>query len=470
MIPEGGVRLEPSEIRRKAVHLGCGFLALSLRWLTWEQALVVALAAVAFNAIALPLLGGRGLLRDPERARGFAPGVLLYPVAVALVIAAFGPFRGLTVPAMAWALLAFGDGAAGLAGLSFGRRRLPWNPRKSVEGLVAHVALGAAGATAVGAFVSRADQGLGPGALVILMAAIAAALVTAFMETLDGGVDDNLVVPILGAIAVDLAITLGVSGAGPFAPASLAMAGACAGLGLVVWWRGLLTAGGAATAAVMGSLVGGWAGLGALATLGAFFVLGVAVTRLGRRVKEQRGIAEARGGRRGFGNVVANGGMALACALLAAHGGFGFASQGPPPHEGLATGSLVALVAALATASFDTVSSEVGKAHGRVTVLITSWRRVPPGTEGAISLEGTLAGLAASALVGLLGIGWLLGAEAIVLVPVVVVPAALAGTTFESVVGAVFERRGHRIQNDLLNFANTLVGAATAGALMLLLA
>ncbi len=46
----------------------------------------------------------------------------------------------------------------------------------------------------------------------------------------------------------------------------------------------------------------------------------------------------------------------------------------------------------------DTVSSEVGKAYGQTTYLITTFQLVPRGTEGAVSLEGTAAGAIAAVL------------------------------------------------------------------------
>ena len=409
----GGIaRLDAAEIRRKAVHVGCGLIALTFRWLTWEQALVLALGALAFNVVVLPFIGGGSMLRPTDRKRGFAPGILLYPASVAIVVVAFGP-RDMTVPAMAWALLAFGDGAAGIAGLRWGRRRLPWNAGKTWEGLAAHAICGAAAATGIGAFVS-AGSAMPMSLPAVAFAALVGATVTALVESMKTGVDDNLTVPILGGLVVNIALVLVAAGPRLDAPGALPLAVASGLLGALAWWRGMLTVPGAIAAALMGALVFAWGGAGSFATLCAFFALGVGATRLGRRLKEARGIAEGRCGRRGFGNVLANGGMALACAFFAAHGGFSGADL-----TGLAAGSLVALVAALATASFDTVSSEVGKAYGRVTVLITSLRRVPPGTEGAVSLEGTLAGLLASALVGTFGIVWLLGPGALALVPLV---------------------------------------------------
>ena len=101
-----------------------------------------------------------------------------------------------------------------------------------------------------------------------------------------------------------------------------------------------------------------------------------------------------KGGARGWRNAWANGGVPAFLALLAG-------AAGPRPGgEAAALLITVAYAAAVATAAADTCSSEVGKAYGRRTFLITTLRPVAPGTEGAVSLEGTAAGLGGGAIVG----------------------------------------------------------------------
>jgi uncharacterized protein (TIGR00297 family) len=120
------------------------------------------------------------------------------------------------------------------------------------------------------------------------------------------------------------------------------------------------------------------------------------------------------------------------------------------------------MLAALAEATADTVSSEIGQAIGGTPFLLTSFRRVSPGTDGAVSLVGTLAGVAAAALIALVGI------PALSLDPadiVRVLIAAIAGLFFDSLLGASLERRGW-IGNDLVNFASTAFAAALCYALL----
>jgi uncharacterized protein (TIGR00297 family) len=119
---------------------------------------------------------------------------------------------------------------------------------------------------------------------------------------------------------------------------------------------------------------------------------------------------------------------------------------------------VLAYVASVATAAADTCSSETGKAYGRRTFLITTLRPVPPGTEGAVSLEGTLGGLLGAALIA--AVGALGGLYAWALAPPVAL-AGLAGSLAESVIGTWAERRGW-LDNDQLNALNTAIGAGLA--------
>ena len=122
----------------------------------------------------------------------------------------------------------------------------------------------------------------------------------------------------------------------------------------------------------------------------------------------------------------------------------------------------VGFVASLATKLADTFASEVGKAYGKTTYLITTLRRVPPGTEGAVSAEGTAAGVVGSVILG--GVGSCAG-----MVPMhALLPIALAAciaNNVESLIGATAQGKVPWLTNEVVNFVNTLVGAIFAVAL-----
>jgi uncharacterized protein (TIGR00297 family) len=113
-----------------------------------------------------------------------------------------------------------------------------------------------------------------------------------------------------------------------------------------------------------------------------------------------------------------------------------------------------AFVASLGAAFADTAESEVGQLARRTPRLITTLRKVPPGTDGAISIPGTLAGLIAAGLTAFLGL-WLglVGGQGAALL---VACAAFLGTLADSFLGALAPRIG----NELTNVLCTLVAAA----------
>ncbi len=120
------------------------------------------------------------------------------------------------------------------------------------------------------------------------------------------------------------------------------------------------------------------------------------------------------------------------------------------------------VLAALAQATADTVSSELGHALARPTFLLTTLRRVSPGTDGGISLAGTSLGLLAAAAIPALALA--LGA---VDAPtaLLLTLAATAGLLFDSLLGATLEGRGW-IGNDLVNLLSTLFAALLASQLL----
>ena len=127
-------------------------------------------------------------------------------------------------------------------------------------------------------------------------------------------------------------------------------------------------------------------------TLFVFFFLGSGATKFGYARKKALGVAQEKGGARGWKNATANCTMGAFARILAA--------LTPEPYS---TMFVAGVFGAFATAASDTVSSEIGQVLGKHPILITTLRPVPVGTEGAVSIEGTLAGIVASAI--LCGVG-----------------------------------------------------------------
>lgn len=459
-----------TELRRKSVHMSMGLFALLLRWLSPLGAAACAVTALLFNLVVLHRLTRRSLLRDDERARGYSLGIALYPAAVLALILVF--HSRLELAAACWGLMAFGDGMATVTGLTLRGPRLPWNRNKTWWGFLAFALYGTCSSAllirwvqhgdVVGGAIGMSFLGQPPGSPVpdvvfLLAGCLAAAVLAGAAESLETPVDDNLLVPLVGGAALYAATLVEparLAAAAPDLARDLAV-GAAVNVALAV--AAYLAAGvdvsGAVSGTVLGTLLYGFGGWRGFLMLLVFFVAATAGTKAGHSRKAALGIAEAKGGRRGARHALANAGAGVLFAFLAA---------ATPYREAFS----IALVAAFATALFDTASSEIGKAYGRRTFLITTFRRVPAGTNGAVSVEGTLAGL--SAAVALAAVAWgvgLVGAAG----AGVVVAAALIGTTIESYLGATLERR-HLIGNELQNFTNTLVGGLAGMGLYLLVA
>jgi uncharacterized protein (TIGR00297 family) len=197
--------------------------------------------------------------------------------------------------------------------------------------------------------------------------------------------------------------------------------------------------------AVIGAVIWAAIGPGGWVLLFAAFLAATLSSRVGLASKMRLGIAEERGGRRGAGNAFANTGVAAIAAIAAV------ATQ-------YRADALVAFAASLAAGGSDTVASEIGKAWGRRTFLVTTLQPAALGTPGALSIEGTAAGLAGAVALGALAIALRLVALR-ALLPIVV--GATAGAFVESALGATAEGAGI-LNNDMLNFINTAIAAAVA--------
>lgn len=205
--------------------------------------------------------------------------------------------------------------------------------------------------------------------------------------------------------------------------------------------RGVSTSGALAGAAVAFMMAG--RDLGLFWVLLVLFFVTFAATRVGASRKLLLRVAEAESGR-SASQVMANLGVAaLALAI-----------------PKLGSGYLLSL-AALAEAAADTTSSEIGAAFSGKTLLITTWKSVPVGTNGGISVVGTVAGAVASLLVAsaaaLFDLTSLSGG-------LLVTCAGIGGMLADSFLGATLEPRGY-LNNDAVNLLST--GGAAVGSWLL---
>ncbi len=206
--------------------------------------------------------------------------------------------------------------------------------------------------------------------------------------------------------------------------------------GLIAWGLRTATPGAAALGSIicftLAAPVAGHHGVSPLLlALIVVVVLTAGATRFRRSTKERASLAEKRTGRRAS-QIAANLGMASLCALA---------------------GQPLAALAALAEATADTLASEIGQSLPGRTVMLTTLRLTTPGTDGGISLPGTLAGCVGALLTAIAGAR---SVRSVMLAGI----AAVFGLLVDSLLGATLERRG-LLGNDAVNFLSTAASALT---------
>ena len=205
------------------------------------------------------------------------------------------------------------------------------------------------------------------------------------------------------------------------------------------------------SAALMGILIIVFSDITWFFVMLTFFILGSAFTKFKYDVKRKQGVAESRGGMRGFLNVYANGMVSLAAAIL----------YGIYDHNLIFAALFLGSVSA---AMADTTASELGML-GKRPYLITTVKRVPKGTDGGVTLFGEAAAVIAAII--LCAAAYLMG-MATPEIAAICVAAGFVGTNIDSLVGATLERGGY-IHNTGTNFICTLSGGLFAVLLYILL-
>ncbi|KUG08510.1 DUF92 domain-containing protein [Solirubrum puertoriconensis] len=220
------------------------------------------------------------------------------------------------------------------------------------------------------------------------------------------------------------------------------------GLGMGYSYRARkLTGAGVWAGGVLGLFIFLGTGYLGMSLLALFFALGTAASAWRVADKRRLGLAEENRGQRTAGQVLANAGVAGVLGLLS----WAFPAFAP-------LGSLM-LAGAFASATADTLASELGNVYGSRYVNVLTLRPDTRGENGVVSIEGTLLGVAGSGVIALtycLAEGWGPWAWWLLL-------AGTAGNLADSVLGATLERRG-TLSNDVVNSLNTLVGALVAAA------
>jgi uncharacterized protein (TIGR00297 family) len=179
-----------------------------------------------------------------------------------------------------------------------------------------------------------------------------------------------------------------------------------------------------------------------------FFILGSLATKYKFEYKKRIGVEQGKGGAMGYRNVFSNGIVAAAAAIL-----FGVFQQ--PVF-------IVMYVGAVATATADTLASEIGVTGG-IPYMITTLKKVPVGTNGGVTLRGEAVAFLGGLIISLVAL--VLNVITVQMV-VVCTLAGFVGTNIDSLVGATLENRGF-LGNAGTNLLATIGGGLCAVLLFL---
>jgi uncharacterized protein (TIGR00297 family) len=241
------------------------------------------------------------------------------------------------------------------------------------------------------------------------------------------------------------------------------------GLAGAAYLKGVLDMKGTVVASAIGIVIGFSAGWEFVLLLLLYLVTSFAVTRYGYQAKQAAGVAEGKKGERGWRSVLANGIVATAIATF-------FLIDLPDIEPWMLS---VLFVTAIAAAAADTAASELGVLTRDPVLITRPSQRVPPGTNGGISVRGQGFALAASAYTVFIGTAVFILHDSVdgsmdndVLTTLMLIIPIAIGMGFiscqiDSFLGATLETSGHLGKNGV-NLVS--ISVTTIITLLLLLA
>ena len=208
-----------------------------------------------------------------------------------------------------------------------------------------------------------------------------------------------------------------------------------------------MTKNGWISAGILGTILWGCLSWQGWISIVIYLLLGSLVTKIGYKFKKERGIEEKRGGKRGAENVWGSAATGLFFAMMTK----------------LNVANLVffkiGFAASFSAKLADTFGSEIGKRFGGKTYLITSFKKVERGTEGGISLEGTLA-----SFLGAIFMSFVMFSLSIISNKYQFIIVSISGflaTISESIIGAKFQNK-YKLSNEMVNAIQTSIASVFA--------
>jgi uncharacterized protein (TIGR00297 family) len=408
----------PSEFTRKLVHLFVGVLLciIPLRLQTAIPMIGIAAFFVVGNFVSLQLGWFKSIHGDRH-----SYGTVFYPLSFLLLVVFFWPhYPSLLIIPMA--VMAFGDAAAGLVGelLNSPHQYKLIGEAKSLEG---SLTMWVVSSIVVGVILFYIPLWNLPPLSTqrILLIALVVGFIATVAEAISGYGSDNLSIPFFTAVTTAVLLYGSLALQQQFIWGILMAAVAS----VISWKVGFLDASGAVTAFLLGMLIFGLGGWQWTCPILIFFVLSSLLSKMGKHKKAQLTETFEKGDRRDWAQVLANGGVGgiliLVSVLLADEIWY------------------LVYLAFLAAATADSWGTEIGTYFRGQPRLITTFKKVQPGTSGGVSIIGSVGGFIGAFLIGLCGWYFLQTAVSFSTIVPLITAAGILGSLFDSFIGALFQ-------------------------------
>ena len=457
------------EYRRQAIHVLIGMIVLIFPFLHIQY--LVALSLMLFLFILL-LPRSSKLWRiltysGASTRRPMGALCLSGSMSILLLIAWILTFTSYEFPIFligeAIAITTFGDGIATILRVTeqakhgslddiiySGRRVKPESVRVSLTLLF----VGTVFASLIGLWITYWTEPI-PFQLIFFISVIGA-VTGALLECVSTKIHDNITVPIGSAMAMWLFASFGYSVSYTYMLLAFAFALV---LGYLAYRAGIADMSGLLSATLVGVLIIAFTDVWWFLLLLTFYLLGGGFTNYKYGYKQSLGIAQGKGGARGYKNVFSN-------SLVAIVASIGYTIF---PHA--ANIFLYIYLGSVATATGDTLASEIGTTYKGKPRMITTLKEVEPGVDGGVSSLGEIAAIFGSMVIALFAL--LVGVIEIdqycLLGMSIITISGFVGTNIDSLLGATMQKRGI-LSNNGVNLAATIAGGVVAGVMRIVLA
>ncbi len=469
---------------RRSVHIlvGCLVCFAPFIFKTQLPVLLVALIFAVMNFFAIKM----NLLKGIHETDRISYGTVYFPVSFFILVCWFW-HKDPAILQTAMLIMALGDPVASWVGES---RKKPLlftvlTDKKSLQGSIAMFLVSFVVAV-ISMKIFRGIFGQPITWITALSFGFFAAVFASGAETISHKGTDNLMVPIGAGVILDALY----NGSPEFQLHLMLWMGITVAIAYLAYATKALSLSGAMGAWLLGTVVFGLGGAEWMIPVIVFFACSTLLTKLGKNHKKKLETIFEKTGKRDIFQVFANGGVAMIATMC-----WHFLSSTWPNLEIF---WYLIFLGAIAAATADTWGTEIGAFSTHQPVSILTWKHVPQGTSGGLTIIGTSGALVGAFLIALAGKFSLLyfaNIEMSWMTVLIISVVGLIGALVDSLLGATIQAQyqcptckkitekqhhcdneniplvsGHRaITNDIVNLSNTVAGGLLGGLAYLLL-